>query len=250
MTADQGRPSGALVAHVQELPFVRRSIFQAVRAFAAGIPGDTRVLDAGAGEAPYAELFAHCEYVTADWPNSVHAGGRSAQIVASLQSLPVPAGSFGAVLCTEVLEHIPQPETVLAELSRVLAPGGRICVTVPFVWPLHEEPFDFYRYTPHALTRLLAQAGFVEVSVAPRTGFTTTLAQLAEMTSWLYPARVSGIRALQVRASLRLLRTCARPLMWLARRDPALDRELEGVPLPLGYLVLASKPRADESRPA
>lgn len=225
---------------------MRRSILQAVRAFAAELPRDTRVLDAGAGEAPYAELFAHCEYVTADWPNSVHAGAQRAHISASLERLPVPAESFGAVLCTEVLEHIARPEAVLAELNRVLAPGSRICLTVPFVWPLHEEPFDFYRYSPHALAGMLQAAGFTEVSVAPRTGFMTTLAQLAEMTHWLYPGEVSGIRALQVRVCLRLMRACGRPFVWLAKRNPSLDRELVGVPLPLGYVALASKPAGEE----
>src|SRR5262249_29482934 len=128
------------------MPLVRRPILSTVSSFAAALPRGTRVLDAGAGDAPYAELFAHCEYITADWPQSVHEGGRQADILGSLEALPVPDAGFGAVVCTEVLEHIAEPEAVLVELLRVLEPGGRLCLTVPFAWPLHEEPFDFYRY--------------------------------------------------------------------------------------------------------
>jgi ubiquinone/menaquinone biosynthesis C-methylase UbiE len=99
------RLSPTLLAHVEEMPLVRRPILQAVSAFAAQLPPGSRVLDAGSGNAPYAELFGHCEYVTADWPQSVHEGARQANIVASLEALPVPDEAFQAVLCTEVLEH-------------------------------------------------------------------------------------------------------------------------------------------------
>jgi SAM-dependent methyltransferase len=235
-----GSPSSALLSHVEELPLVRRSILETVRNYAAGIPRGARVLDAGAGDAPYAELFGHCEYVTADWPNSMHSGGRRADIVASLENLPVADESFGAVLCTEVLEHIARPDSVLAELHRVLAPGGRLCLTVPFVWPLHEEPFDFYRYTADALAGLLAAAGFVDVLVKPRTGYLTTLGQVAALAGALHPRQATGFRALQLRVYRHVLRAYARPFIWLATRTPGLDDELTGVPLPLGYAALAT----------
>jgi SAM-dependent methyltransferase len=241
MSAPDRAISPTLMAHLDELPLVRRSIFDTVRDFAAHLPHEARVLDAGAGEAPYAELFEHCAYVTVDWPHSVHGAARSADIVASLENLPVANHSFDAVLCTEVLEHVGQPEAVLAELNRVLARQGRLCLTVPFVWPLHEEPFDFYRYTPHALRALLEAAGFADVDVAPRTGYFTTLAQIAEMTGWLQRRPAPLRRALKLRICLHLARACVVPLTWLAKRDPGLDQDLTGVPLPLGYRVLASK---------
>jgi SAM-dependent methyltransferase len=238
----------AMRAHVEELPLVRRSILETVSEFAAGLPPGTRVLDAGAGDAPYADLFSRCDYVTADWPNSVHAGGRRANIVASLESLPVAAESFDAVLCTEVIEHVARPDAVLAELQRVLAPGGRICLTVPFVWPLHEEPFDFYRYTSHSLEHILKQAGFVDVLVDTRSGYLSTLGQVAAMTGWLRARPTPGIRAIQLRVCLRFARVCARPLAWLAKRNPSLDHDLVGVPFPLGYRVFASKAEPSDER--
>ena len=242
------RLSPALVAHVEEMPFVRRGILQAVSAFAAQLSPGSRVLDAGAGNAPYAELFAHCDYVTADWPQSVHEGARRADIVASLEALPVSDEAFHAVLCTEVLEHVAEPVRVLAELHRILVPRGRLCLTTPFAWPLHEEPFDFYRYTPFALSHLLEQAGFTEVSIERRAGFLVTLAQMAEMTRWVYSASGRPRRAQSPslspgkRFALGVIRACAEGIRWAVRRDPSLDETAAGVALPLGYQAVAIKP--------
>ena len=106
----------------------------------------------------------------ADWGNSPHAQASESDIVASLDALPVNPASFDAVLCTEVLEHLRHPDAVLAELARVLVPGGRLCLTVPFVWPLHEEPFDFFRYTPFALSEMLQEHGFPHAAVGAHDG--------------------------------------------------------------------------------
>jgi SAM-dependent methyltransferase len=163
---------------VEESPAARAPIATAIRDFAAQLPTGAAVLDAGAGEAPYRPLFEHCEYLTQDWSETVHPGGRVADVVADLQSLPLPADRFDAVVLTEVLEHIRRPEAALAELARVLRPGGQLLVTVPFVCELHEEPYDFYRYTPYALRAMLEDAGFTAISVDPSAGWFTTAAQL------------------------------------------------------------------------
>ena len=77
-----------------------------------------------------------------------------------------------------MLEHVPEPAAVLSEAARVLRPGCGIFLTVPFVWELHELPFDFWRFTPGSLERLLTAAGFGEIEIKPRTDCFTTLAQL------------------------------------------------------------------------
>jgi SAM-dependent methyltransferase len=170
--------SPQLRTFTEELSLERRSILNFVARCAGELERGARVLDAGAGDAPYRELFGHCDYVTTDWTRSIHPGARNADVIASLAGLPVPDASFDAVLCTQVLEHVDDPGAVVSELHRVLRPGARLWLTVPLVWPLHEEPFDFFRYTPYSLTNLLAQAGFVDVYVAPRNGYFATIAQL------------------------------------------------------------------------
>lgn len=76
--------------------------------------------------------------------------------------------SFDTALCTEVLEHIPEPAPFLARAARCLRPGGRLVLTVPFAARFHFIPYDYWRYTPSSLNLLLAQAGFGEVRVTAR----------------------------------------------------------------------------------
>jgi SAM-dependent methyltransferase len=92
--------------------------------------------------------------------------------------LPVDDATFDAIINTQVLEHVPEPASVLAELHRVLKPAGRLFITAPFVWYLHEEPYDYYRYTSHGLRHLLVSAGFGEIDIKPMSNSFATLAQL------------------------------------------------------------------------
>jgi SAM-dependent methyltransferase len=170
--------SEALRRFVAELPAIRRPILELVRSAAAELPPGAAVLDVGAGDAPYRELFAHADYRTLEWAESVHEGARSADILAGADAIPVADASFDAVVLTEVLEHVPDPPAVLAELARILRPGGRLLLTVPFVWPLHELPHDYFRYTEAGLRALLDRSGFSAVDINPSSDSFTTLAAL------------------------------------------------------------------------
>jgi SAM-dependent methyltransferase len=170
--------SESLRRFVAEHAWERESILDFVRAAAAATPAGARVLDVGAGDAPYRELFTHAEYLTSDWEHSPHEDAARADFVAAADALPLPGADVDVVLCTQVLEHVPDPGAVLAELARVLRPGGRVYVTAPLVWELHELPHDYYRYTSASLAYLLRAAGFAEVETAPRNDCFTTVAQL------------------------------------------------------------------------
>lgn len=170
--------SEGLRAFVEAMPHERRSILAFVREVADSLPQGAVVLDVGAGDAPYRELFAHCEYETTDWEGSVHEGAVRADYVASAEALPLDDGVVDAVLCTQVLEHVPDPSALLREAARVLRRDGKIHLTVPFVWELHELPFDFWRFTPASIERLLTSAGFVDFHVEPRNDCFQTVAQL------------------------------------------------------------------------
>jgi hypothetical protein len=124
----------------------------------------------------------------------------------------------------------------------VLSSGGRLCLTVPFVWPLHEEPYDFFRYTPFALRDLLEAQGFGDITVEPTSGYLSTLAQVADVSWWLHRHPGPLWTRIREKLLLRLVRIWSRPLVWLARRNTQLDRRLIGVPLPLGFRVFAVKP--------
>jgi SAM-dependent methyltransferase len=170
--------SEELRAFTEELPFERRSILSFVGEVADSLAPGSVVLDIGAGRAPYRELFGHCQYLTADWEKSVHLSANEVDIVASADALPLEDRTADAALLTQVLEHVADPPGVLAEVARVLRPRGGIFLTVPFVWELHELPFDFWRFTPASLKRLLTAAGFVDVQIEARNDCFATVAQL------------------------------------------------------------------------
>jgi ubiquinone/menaquinone biosynthesis C-methylase UbiE len=138
-----------------------------------------RLLDIGCGLKPYAALFAPhvAEHVGVDHESSPHASTH-VDVLADAYSIPLPDASFDTALMGELLEHLERPADGLAEAHRLLRPGGKLIVTTPFIWPLHEEPRDFFRYTPHGLRYLLAAAGFTDVDVQPLSGQWATIATL------------------------------------------------------------------------
>lgn len=125
-----------------------------------------RVLDAGAGTRPYAILyekyFSSC--ISFDTFHSEH-NIASVDLIASCGKLPFQNETFDCIICTEVLEHVPEPAAVLKEFHRVLKVGGRIFLTTPFLVPLHEMPYDFFRYTPSALYSMSAIAALTVDSI-------------------------------------------------------------------------------------
>jgi 2-polyprenyl-3-methyl-5-hydroxy-6-metoxy-1,4-benzoquinol methylase len=118
-----------------------------------------RLVDIGCGLKPYARMFAPFveEHVGVDHPESPHAL-TSVDVLATAYDIPLEAETFDTVLMTEVLEHLETPDAALAEAERLLRRGGKIILTTPFIWVLHEEPRDFFRYTPHGLRYLLENA--------------------------------------------------------------------------------------------
>lgn len=139
---------------------------------ASRVPAGERLLDAGAGEGPYRERFGHARYVALDdrrGDGTWDYGGLDA--VGNLLRMPFKDGSFGAVLCTETLEHLTDPEAFLRETARVLRPGGRLYLTAPLQFREHQEPHDYFRYTRHGVRLLLDRAGLAAESVEPEGGY-------------------------------------------------------------------------------
>lgn len=141
-------------------------------AFAASIPSGARVLDAGAGELRYAHLFRSHRYVAADlavgdprWDYG------KLDCIADLTTLPFRDAAFDACVNIVTLEHVREPAAVVAELGRILRPGGRLFLCAPLEWEVHQSPHDYYRYTLHGLRYLLERAGFDQIEIQPVGGF-------------------------------------------------------------------------------
>ncbi len=148
----------------------------------AALPPGARLLDAGAGECQYKKHCGHLKYVAQDIAVYDGKGDTGLQtgswdfsqidIVSDILDIPEPDASFDAVLCTEVLEHLPDPVRALDEMARLLRPGGMFIITAPF-WSLtHFAPYHYatgfnrYFYEFH-----LGRLGFDIVEMIPNGNF-------------------------------------------------------------------------------
>jgi len=162
--------------------------------------GHTRgevLLDLGAGVKPYAPMYEQCftRCVSADVAYSQH-DVSTVDALAPADDLPFDDGTFDCVLCTEVLEHCSEPAAVMAEIARVLRPGGQVFLTTPFMAALHEMPHDYYRYTPSALRHLAQSAGLDVTSIRSRGDYVAMLLLILAMPAaktWHLVSRLTGL---------------------------------------------------------
>ncbi len=132
------------------------------------------VADIGCGFEPYKKHFTWARYFGLDYP-AARASDRVKDIDAfvDLTSLSLADTCLDGVLCTQVLEHISEPTKAVAEIGRVLKRGGKLLLSFPFFYPLHDEPYDYFRYSQHGIRRLLSDAGLQIIEVVPQGGFVT-----------------------------------------------------------------------------
>lgn len=127
------------------------------------------LLDVGCGEMPYRTFLPkHIDYVGIDVPQAGAFSMQGHEEIISFDGyhIPFPDATFDTVLCTEVLEHSPEPAALIAEIGRVLKPGGTLIATVPFSARVHYAPHDFHRFSKYALAKMLG--AFPDVSIEER----------------------------------------------------------------------------------
>jgi SAM-dependent methyltransferase len=129
------------------------------------------VLEVGCGAQPYRHFVPeNCSYVGLDWENSESSFGYKAPdtIYYSGGVFPFPDNSYDNVFHAEVIEHVYHIEFFFKECKRVLKDGGEMFFTVPFSARFHYIPYDYWRFTPSALRRLLEDTGFRDIQIMPR----------------------------------------------------------------------------------
>lgn len=134
------------------------------------------LLDAGAGRLSYRFILERfCKtYKSID----IDVRGPKVDSVGDIQNLPVKEGVFDTVFCTQVLEHVPEPQKAMDEIHRVLKSGGHAIFTVPHLGYLHNEPHDYFRYTKHGLKFMLEKSGFEIVELIPAGGLISFLGHI------------------------------------------------------------------------
>jgi len=140
--------------------FIRKGLSDAVKTQAPLLAGS--VLDFGCGSKPYRQYFINAtSYTGIDIEVSGHDHkNEEIDIYYDGKVIPMAANTFDHVFSTEVFEQIFNIDDVLPEIKRVLKPGGTLLITCPFVWPEHEQPYDFARYTSFGIKHVLEKHGF------------------------------------------------------------------------------------------
>lgn len=164
------RPWHRLAHIVRILPLVIQRLSTQLE-----VPDDGRVLDFGCAELPYRSFFARgVEYVGADLP-----GNPQARVeIAPDGTVALADEGFDAVLSTQVLEHVSDPVTHLAECHRVLRSGGRMLLSTHGIMVHHPDPVDYWRWTNEGLRRIVREAGFEIVQFEGIMGLGATGLQL------------------------------------------------------------------------
>ncbi len=194
------------------------------------------VVDLGCGAKPFGDVIRTTadHYIGIDWSNSMH--GLHADIVANLNGpLPMHDEVADMVVSFEVLEHLPEPGIMLAESFRILKPGGRLVLSVPFQWWVHEAPWDYYRYTRYGLEYLLRKAGFTSITVEATSGF---------WSMWILKLNYRLLRLVRGSSVRRQLnRVILVPMWWLGQRLALImDRHRTDERETVGYIVTAARP--------
>lgn len=179
----------------------RRGLARELRPLVGRLSGD--VLDVGCGRKPYRAWVVATRYVGVDIDTPETRSLGAADVYYDGRVLPFGDATFDAVVCSQVLEHVFQPEEFLSEIRRVLRPGGKLVLAVPFVWDEHEQPRDFARYSSFGVRDLLERCGFEVVEHRKSVADARVIAQLAA--GWLFKVTRSRSRVLNAVAQLALI---------------------------------------------
>ena len=134
------------------------------------------LLDLGCGKVPLFAAYAPYvgDVICVDW-----SPGEYIDLPCDLtQPLPFGADRFDTIILSDVLEHLPEPELLWREITRVLRPGGAIIMNVPFYYSVHAHPHDYYRYTNFALERFVKLNGLTLILLEPVGGLVEIVADL------------------------------------------------------------------------
>lgn len=200
-----------------------------------------RLLDIGCGNRPFDKwLPPDVEYIGLDYPPTISKGYTGhADVFGDGQLLPFMNDCFDVITILDVMEHLPSPKAAFDEMIRVLRPGGVVIMRTPFLYPLHDLPYDFHRWTAEGLKQFCSDNSAELVSVSHYGRSLETAALLANLA--IAKALLDSVKLRSVTMLLFPLALLVIPLInlggWVSARCFS-----DGGFMPLGYDAVFKKP--------
>jgi len=192
-----------------------------------------KLLDLGCGKVPLYEFYKDytSEVTCADWEKSLHDNEFIDKITDLNQNLDFNNSEFDTILLSDVLEHILYPHNLMKEVYRILRPNGCLIMNVPFFYCLHEEPFDYFRYTKFALADLANNSGLRVLELRAYGGVLEILADLISKIVVILPFVGKIISGL------------LQKMAWIFLKTKLGERisKKTGEKFPMGYYMVAQK---------
>jgi SAM-dependent methyltransferase len=219
--------------------YARTSILEAIRQHRQYLTGT--LLDVGCGKMPYKEILLQPQGATEkylgldlDIPVADTYSTTRPDLLWDGKTIPLGDACVDSVMLTEVLEHCFDPAALLKETHRVMKAGGYLFITVPFLWPLHDMPYDEYRYTPFSLEKHLQHSGYKNIQVKALGGWNASLGQMLAL--WLNRSGLSNKKR-------RILYTAfvKKAIAWLYKHDRKPENFVERSYMITGLTALAMK---------
>ena len=193
-----------------------------------------KLLDLGCGKVPL--YAAYKDFVTdnicVDWSNTFHKNAYLDYELDLTKKLPFNDNEFDTIILSDVLEHIPVPELLWEEMTRILTVNGKIIMNVPFYYWLHEQPHDYYRYTEFALRRFVDNSGLRLIQLTPLGGAPEIMADIFAKNILRLPKLGRSLAFIAQWFTLRFIRTKLGKRISVATSSN----------FPLGYFLVAEKP--------
>lgn len=218
--------------------YARRALHEAAEAV-HGI-----LIDVGCGLRPYERLFKGLVrvHVGVDWPAAET--NAKPHVFGDALRMPFADSSVDTILATEVMEHLSDPDKFLEEAARILRPAGTLVLSVPFLEPLHEQPRDYYRFTPYGIRVVMERHGLAVVKMWTKGGWWSVVVGsfvTKSLYDWANPEHQRARERDRWWLLPMVLPVCA--LAQLAAYG--LDRIASSQKYALGYVVLA-RHKADD----
>jgi SAM-dependent methyltransferase len=207
-------------------------LFKAIAAYSHG-----KLLDIGCGNKPYEEMLRPyiTEYLGCD---IVQSNTGCVDLLCPANNIPVKDGSYDTVISTQTIEHVEDHQGLVNEAYRVLSSSGYFILSGPMYWPLHEEPYDFFRFTKYGFQYILEKAGFKIISTASNGGKWAVAGQALIHAAFPAVYNIKGRRGRIIKVIVKLfggVKTINRIFSYL-------DSKVQYNDNTMNYVIVAQKP--------